>query len=115
VAVLLVATLHFVTEDPAQAIATFRDHMVPGSFLILSHAVLGEDPDRAEEAVKSFHTPRAAFHMRTPREVEDMFTGFDLVEPGEVEPGFSTTVQWGTGLPARFEQPTVLAAVGRCP
>jgi S-adenosyl methyltransferase len=110
VAVLLVAILHFVKEDPAQVIATFRDYMVPGSFLILSHAVLGEDPVRAEEAVKSFHTPRAAFHIRSPREVEDLFTGFDLVEPG-----VSTTTQWGTGQPARFDQPTVLAAVGRCP
>jgi O-methyltransferase involved in polyketide biosynthesis len=115
VAVLLVAILHFVKEDPAQVIATFRDHMVPGSFLILSHAVHGENPDAAEEAVKSFHTPRAAFHVRTPREVEDLLTGFDLVEPGLVEPGFTTTTQWGTGRPVRLDQPMVLAAVGRCP
>jgi O-methyltransferase involved in polyketide biosynthesis len=115
VAVLLVAILHFVQEDPAQVIATFRDHMVPGSFLILSHAVHGEDPDGADEAVKSFHTPRAAFHVRTPREVEDLLTGFDLVEPGQLEPGFTTTTQWGTGRPARTDQPIVLAAVGRCP
>src|SRR5450759_2322755 len=37
VALLMVALLHFVTdsENPGEIIATFRDHMAPGSYLVL--------------------------------------------------------------------------------
>jgi O-methyltransferase involved in polyketide biosynthesis len=110
VAVLMVAILHFVKDDPGQIIATFRDHMVPGSFLVLSHGVHGENPERAEEAAQKWGSGKSAFYLRTPSEVEDMFTGFDLVEPG-----LTTTTEWRTGRPAPTDQAVMLAAVGRCP
>jgi O-methyltransferase involved in polyketide biosynthesis len=110
VAVLMVAILHFVPEDPAELIAVFRDHMVPGSYLILSHAVHGENPDDAERAARSWGSGRVGFYLRSPSEVEDLFTGFDLVEPG-----LTTTTEWRTSKPAPTGQAVILSAVGRCP
>jgi SAM-dependent methyltransferase len=47
VAVILVAVLHFVSDDdPAGIIATIRDALAPGSYLVISHAVRGRVLDR---------------------------------------------------------------------
>ena len=43
VAVILVAVLHFISDDddPAGIIATIRDALAPGSYLVISHVVRG--------------------------------------------------------------------------
>ncbi len=112
VAVLMVAILHFVTdeENPAEIIATFRDHMAPGSYLVLSHGSHGENPDAAEEASRAWDSARSALTLRTPREIDDLFVGFDLIPPGLV-----TTTEWGTANPAPTGQGLALAGVGRVP
>jgi hypothetical protein len=112
VALLMVAILHFVTdeEDPAEIIATFRDQMAPGSYLILSHACHGENPDAAEEAARAWDSARSRMALRPPTAIEDLFAGFELVPPGLV-----TTTEWGTGQPAPTGQALILAGVGRAP
>jgi hypothetical protein len=112
VAVLMVAILHFVTdsENPAEIIATFRDHMVPGSYLVLSHASQGERPDAAEEAARAWDSARSPVTLRAPSEIENLFTGFELIQPGLV-----TTTEWGTTEPAPTAQMLFLAAVGEVP
>lgn len=112
VALLMVAILHFVTgdEDPGEIIATFRDHMVPGSYLILSHASPGENPDAADEASRAWDNARSPLTLRMPREIENLFSGFELVPPGLV-----TATEWGTGKPAPTGQGVILAGVGRVP
>lgn len=112
VALLMAAILHFVTdeENPREIIATFRDLMVPGSYLVLSHVSHGESPDVVEEAAHVWDNVRSHVTLRTPREIEDLFSGFDLVPPGLV-----TTTEWGTDAPAPTGQGLVLAAVGRVP
>jgi hypothetical protein len=107
VAVLMVAILHFVREDPAEIIATFRDQMVPGSFLVLSHAA---HADAAEEAAQSWDRARSPLVLRTATEIEDLFAGFELVDPGLV-----TTTEWGTRRPAPTGQAVLVGAVGRVP
>ena len=47
-------------RHPWEIIATFRDHMVPGSYLILSHASPGENPDAADEASRAWRAGSAA-------------------------------------------------------
>ncbi|MGW2637131.1 SAM-dependent methyltransferase [Streptomyces sp. NPDC001348] len=82
VALLLVAVLHFLTdaEEPARIVATLRDALPPGSFLVLSHAT-GDFADRSgAEAVYSNAT--ATLNLRTRAEVERFFDGFEVVEPG---------------------------------
>lgn len=112
VAVMMVAILHFVSdrENPREIISTFRDHMVPGSYLVLSHVSHGERPDAAEEAVRAWDDARSPGTLRTPSEIEDLFTGFELVQPGLV-----TTNEWGTAEPAPTEQTLFLAGVGEVP
>ncbi|MCN9240624.1 SAM-dependent methyltransferase [Streptomyces sp. RY43-2] len=82
VAVLLVAILHFLTdaEKPEQVVATLRDALPAGSFLVLSHAT-GDFADRtAAQAV--YNKATATLNLRSRAEVERFFDGFDLVEPG---------------------------------
>ncbi|WP_221352776.1 SAM-dependent methyltransferase [Streptomyces beigongshangae] len=82
VAVLLVAILHFLTdaEKPGQVVATLRDALPAGSFLVLSHTT-GDFADRSDaQAVYSKAT--ATMNLRSRAEIERFFDGFELVEPG---------------------------------
>ena len=82
VALLLVAVLHFLTdaEQPGQAVATLRDLLPAGSFLVLSHAT-GDFADRsAAQAV--YNKATATLNLRSRTEVERLVDGFELVEPG---------------------------------
>ncbi len=112
VAVLMVAILHFITdeENPAEIIATFRDHMVPGSYLVLSHVSQGENPDAAEEAAQVWDSAKSPVTLRAPSDIENLFAGFELIPPGLV-----TATEWGTTEPAPTGQALVLAGVGRVP
>ncbi|WP_329127317.1 SAM-dependent methyltransferase [Streptomyces sp. NBC_01465] len=82
VALLLVAVLHFLTdaEKPEQIVATLRDALPAGSFLVLSHAT-GDFADRsAAQAI--YNKATATLNLRSRAEVEHLFDGFELIEPG---------------------------------
>jgi hypothetical protein len=112
VAVLMVAIMHFVSDDdnPGEIVATFRDHMAPGSYLILSHASHGENAENAEDAARIWDDTRSSIRLRTPSEIDSLFVGFEMVEPGLV-----TVTEWGTDKPAPTGQALVLGGVGRVP
>ncbi|MGX1545682.1 SAM-dependent methyltransferase [Streptomyces adustus] len=82
VALLLVAVVHFLTdaEQPGQVVATLRDALPTGSFLVLSHAT-GDFADRSE-AQAVYNKATATLNLRTRAEVERFFDGFELLEPG---------------------------------
>ncbi|MET8564924.1 SAM-dependent methyltransferase [Streptomyces flaveolus] len=82
VALLLAAVLHFLTDAdrPAEIVATLRDALPPGSFLVLSHAT-GDFADRSA-AQAAYSNATASLNLRTHAEVERFFEGFGLVEPG---------------------------------
>ncbi|MGM1057899.1 SAM-dependent methyltransferase [Saccharothrix sp. Mg75] len=85
VAVMMVAVLHFVPEDPAGVVAAYRDAVAPGSLLVLSHATRDGQDDQADEHSDLYRNRTATpMTMRTKAEVEALFSGFDLVEPGVV-------------------------------
>jgi hypothetical protein len=109
VAVLMAAILHFVKdeESPEQIIATFRDQMAPGSYLVLSHVSQGENPDGAEKAAQVWDRATSPVTLRKPSEIENLFAGFELIPPALV-----TTTEWGTAKPAPTGQALVLAGVG---
>ena len=74
VALLLVATLHFITdtENPARIVATLRDALPPGSYLILSHTTGDLRPDAAQSAAdvyKRGHLKRNAAEQSAGRGV----------------------------------------------
>ncbi|MEH1026356.1 SAM-dependent methyltransferase [Micromonospora profundi] len=92
VAVLLLAVLHFVSDDddPWGAVARLRDATVPGSHLALSHLTLdGIPPELAERGKAIYRNSSAPLVPRTHAETLRFFAGYDLVEPGLVE-----TTQW---------------------
>jgi SAM-dependent methyltransferase len=86
VAVLLSAVLHFIpdSEDPWAIVATLRDALAPGSYLVISHATRENRPDVAnlENAYKRKVAAEGAARSRA--EIARFFDGFDLVDPGLV-------------------------------
>ncbi|MFI1166898.1 SAM-dependent methyltransferase [Streptomyces sp. NPDC020801] len=82
VAVLLAAVLHFLTdaEEPERVVATLRDALPAGSFLVLSHAT-GDFADRSD-AQAVYNRATATLNLRSRTEVERFFSGLELVEPG---------------------------------
>jgi hypothetical protein len=88
VAVLLIAILHFITDedDPAGIVATLQDALPAGSFIALSHAT-GDfhPPDTVGQAVAVYKNATAPFVPRGFDQVAAFFKGFELAGPGLVQ------------------------------
>jgi SAM-dependent methyltransferase len=85
VAVLLVAVLHFIpdADNPAQILATLRDALAPGSYLVISHACRDAKPV-VVSAIETVYRSRVAGQItaRTREQIAAFFAGFEVVEPG---------------------------------
>lgn len=112
VAVLMVAVLHFVADDEkaTRIVAAFRERMVRGSYLVLSHACFGENPKGAQRASEGWSRAKSPMTLRTREEIRSFFAGLELAGPGLV-----TVQEWGTATPAPKGQAVVLAGVARVP
>ncbi|UGQ12643.1 SAM-dependent methyltransferase [Yinghuangia sp. ASG 101] len=89
VAVLFVAVMHFIqdAEDPAGIVRTFREVMAPGSYLALSHLTTdGPDPAMVKATEAVYENATSPIIFRPKARIEEMFDGFELVEPGLVRP-----------------------------
>ena len=86
VAVLLIAVLHFIgdADDPCEIIRHLMDVMPDGSYLAISHTTADNHPEFAE-AAEIYRDAGITARNRTHAEVEDLFTGLDLIEPGVVQ------------------------------
>ncbi|MFL6052820.1 MAG: SAM-dependent methyltransferase [Actinoallomurus sp.] len=102
VAVLMLAVLHFASDDEVRAsIRAFRAAMAPGSLLILSHSTTEGHPETGDQAAGAWKNATARLQSRTQKEVEALFDGFDLLEPGVVwvpqwrpDPGAEDGTRW---------------------
>ncbi|GAA0315138.1 SAM-dependent methyltransferase [Actinoallomurus spadix] len=102
VAVLMLAVLHFAADDEIRAtIATFRDAMPPGSLLIVSHSTTEGHPETGDQATGAWKNATARLQSRTQKEIEALFDGFDLLDPGVVwvpqwrpDPGADEGTRW---------------------
>jgi hypothetical protein len=85
-AVLMCAVLHFVPDkdDPASIVAAYRDALMPGSYLVLTHATADYCPDDLARAVGLYENTPTPATLRTHEQVRDLFDGFRLVSPGVV-------------------------------
>lgn len=112
IAVLMVAVLHFVTDEegPERIVAAFRERMTPGSYLVLSHASFGENADGARQGARGWSRAKSQMTLRTREDIGSFFTGLELADPGLV-----TVQEWGTTSPAPTGQAVVLAGVARMP
>ncbi|MGH3786557.1 MAG: SAM-dependent methyltransferase [Pseudonocardiaceae bacterium] len=112
--VLMVAMLHFVPDqaDPANIVAQYHKRMLPGSYLVVSHATHEGRPDQAGSHTELYRRAGAPLTMRSRREIEALLDGFDLVPPGVVYMPL-----WRPDSPADVddhpERFTGYAAVGR--
>ena len=118
VAVVFASVLHFVAdeEEPQRIVAEYRDHLAPGSFLAISHGAAGtaeNDPDDVTGQVTSvFRQASAQLHVRSEPEIQRLFDGFELVEPGVV-----WINEWrpDPGIPAAGQPRSLMGGVGRKP
>jgi hypothetical protein len=88
VALLLVAILHFVTneEDPAGIVATLLDALPAGSCLAVSHATADfHSPGALGRASAVYKNATAPFVPRPFKQVAGFFDGLELIEPGLVQ------------------------------
>jgi SAM-dependent methyltransferase len=84
---LLVSILHFLAdaEDPWRIVATLRDALAPGSFLVISHGTNEDQPDVANAVQKVYNRGVAtALHLRSHQDILRFFDGFTVVDPGLV-------------------------------
>ncbi|MET7650358.1 MULTISPECIES: SAM-dependent methyltransferase [unclassified Streptomyces] len=86
VALLLVAVVHFLAEadDPDAVVATLRDALPIGSYLVLSHATGDVHEDRREDAASVYNKASASLNLRPHARVLDFFGDFTLLAPGLV-------------------------------
>ena len=85
VAVILLAIMHFVADadDPYGIVATIRDALPAGSFLVFAHvSVDGVAEDVVDRAIALYNQASEPLTPRTKEQVARFFDGFDLVEPG---------------------------------
>lgn len=88
VAVLMVAMTHYLTkeDDPAAALAAYREVMRPGSFLVFSHMTADDHPE-VHRTVETFNAGSSdRMVLRSREEITGLLADFDFVEPGLVYP-----------------------------
>lgn len=86
-AVLLVAVLHFVTndEDPGRIVQTLKDAMPPGSYLVLTHITADAVEHEASQAAQRVYQGASAPVVpRSHAQITGFFEGLEIVEPGVV-------------------------------
>ena len=111
VAVLLLAVLHFVTdEQAAAAVRAVRERVVPGSYLLMSHSTAEGDPVRAAEVVKTWKGTDSGITVRGRAAVRDFFEGWELQEPG-----VDFVPLWRPDGPTEGSTRWMYAGVGRRP
>jgi hypothetical protein len=84
---LLMLVLHFIPddEDPWRIVATLRDALAPGSYLVIGHGTDEGNPTMAQAASKVYNrSVSTQMQLRSHAEIMRFFDGFDLVEPGLV-------------------------------
>lgn len=88
VAILMLAVLHFIpdTTQAAQIVASFRERMAAGSYLVISHATAGDMSEgNLAQAVQTYSTSSAgSITPRSHEQIEALFGGLELEEPGVV-------------------------------
>jgi SAM-dependent methyltransferase len=82
VAVLVVATLHFIgdQDDPVGILRRLRERMAPGSYLVISHILDDPRPHEIGRILNAAGAP--AWYPRTPEQILPFFEGFELIGPG---------------------------------
>jgi SAM-dependent methyltransferase len=87
VALMLVALLHFVTddEDPAAHVATLLEALPPGSYLVASHVTPEHDPEGVAGLERAYRQGGVPAQARTADDFAELaFRGLEMIDPGLV-------------------------------
>ena len=98
VALLTVAVLHFVPDDPAAVLTAYREVLAPGSIVALSHGSEDHDDPELDERIRigtlAYRTSTTPITPRSRAQLHELMAGLDLVEPGLVD-----VTDWPTPTP----------------
>lgn len=87
VGVLMLTVLHYISDEdhPLELVRTYRDAIVPGSYLAISHGTMETSTgDQTKAGVRVGVRSKIPTTMRGRAEITRMFDGFDVIEPGIV-------------------------------
>ena len=88
VAIMLVSVLHFVTDEerPIDIVAGYAAAMVPGSYIVISHAgpTRRDLTDGEQEALEVYRRSPTPLALRSADQVEELLGDLTIVEPGVV-------------------------------
>jgi SAM-dependent methyltransferase len=89
VAVVMVGILPYLSDHdrPADVVAKYREAMAPGSHLVISHLTADDQPDLMVKLAELGELTGNVLAPRCATAVAELFTGFDLLEPGIVLAG----------------------------
>jgi SAM-dependent methyltransferase len=109
IAVLMVALLHFISaaDDPNGLLKRYHEALVPGSYLVMSHATDEGLNVRVGAAAEMYQVTDRPAYMRDRAQITELFDGFELVEPGVVR-----TPEWRPDSPTEVVDPDRAAALG---
>ncbi|MEV6230499.1 SAM-dependent methyltransferase [Saccharopolyspora shandongensis] len=84
VALLMTAVLHFVpdSDDPVALVEAYRDALVPGSHLVISHLTGSHDADEMRVLTARYEETADPLHPREVEWIEKQFGDFEVVPPG---------------------------------
>ncbi|MEV0997812.1 SAM-dependent methyltransferase [Nonomuraea sp. NPDC050202] len=116
VGVLLSAVMHHVedADEPEKIVATLRDALAPGSYLVLSHGTSDARAAAVERATEVYRTADTPLTLRGRERIAGLFQGFELVDPGlvwlpEWRPEQADLIDFGDGPQSSL----ALGGVGR--
>jgi hypothetical protein len=117
VALMLVATMHFITDDadPYGIVRRLLDALAPGSYLVMTHATADYlTPEEYAHNIEVNERSGVPFRFRSHEEFARFFDGLELLPPG-----VGSVVEWRPEEPAENRPPvedvSMLCAVARVP
>jgi O-methyltransferase involved in polyketide biosynthesis len=116
VGLLMVSVLPFIPEqdEAARMIARYRDAMAAGSHLAVSHGSAEARPDDVDKVHQFYRQTPTPLTVRSRVEIEKLFDGFELVDPGLVYVQ-QWRPDWLGALDDHPERTGLYVAVGRKP
>ncbi|WP_243708781.1 SAM-dependent methyltransferase [Actinomadura sp. GC306] len=85
-AVMLVSVLQFVPDrEPEDIVAPLRDAMPSGGYLVVSHPTQDFRTSQVNEVASTYTRAKAPAVARRKSEIERIFDGFEVLEPGIVQ------------------------------
>jgi SAM-dependent methyltransferase len=100
-AVLLIAVLHFIPDDPAGLVKVLAGALAPGSFIAISHLTADFAPEQVTSGVAAYNSlVPAGITCRTHAQITALFGGLPLVAPGVVP-----VAEWRPPIGCQSPQP----------